>query len=333
MLEERLSNTYSQHSLGGYNLPQTQQNVYPSISANIPNAPGDAESFYTGNGPSQLAQAPAYDQYGAAPSAYSRPTPRHHAGYGQGSSLAQRHENNAPYQLYRTASWQNTESNGPSYARQTQTESSGYAPPQPQHFNPSEPSMTPSSDPNAAFYYNNEAVSQPPQQYQHDQGHNGQPSGPSRPSDPEHNYYSSQPQGLNGQDSNLHFSVQSSPPMTSDPSQTQYTTSPPSQHSQPEHNTYQQNMQSSQPLAQPPSEQNSPEQSSRQPATQQAPKQPAGYQYWQQQPQNQQYAPPQQSWQAPAPQPSFSQAAFPTAPQHVPETKQPVAVEEPLIEF
>ncbi|KKZ68240.1 hypothetical protein EMCG_06063 [[Emmonsia] crescens] len=53
MLEERLSNTYAQHTLGTYNyLPSSQpaSNVYPSIPANLPDNRG-VENFYFGSGP------------------------------------------------------------------------------------------------------------------------------------------------------------------------------------------------------------------------------------------------------------------------------------------
>ena len=53
MLEDRLTSTYSQHSLGGYNTaaPGIRQNssMYPSLPGNPPHVPGGAESFYTGN--------------------------------------------------------------------------------------------------------------------------------------------------------------------------------------------------------------------------------------------------------------------------------------------
>ena len=57
MLEERLSNTYSQHTLGGYGAhpSRSSSNLYPSIPQNTGNGPGGAESFYTGN------SAPSYD--------------------------------------------------------------------------------------------------------------------------------------------------------------------------------------------------------------------------------------------------------------------------------
>lgn len=52
MLEERLSNTYGQLSLGGYqaNAPQLSSNMYPSIPTGLPADQRGAESYYTTNG-------------------------------------------------------------------------------------------------------------------------------------------------------------------------------------------------------------------------------------------------------------------------------------------
>src|ERR1700733_13308935 len=51
MLEERLSNTYNQHTIGGYNLPPQRptSSIYPSIASSTPAASGAAENFYTGS--------------------------------------------------------------------------------------------------------------------------------------------------------------------------------------------------------------------------------------------------------------------------------------------
>ncbi|KAI9887731.1 MAG: Vacuolar protein-sorting-associated protein 27 [Watsoniomyces obsoletus] len=105
MLEERLSNTYSQHTLEAYPPPQRTRapasNLYPALSARLPDQPGGAESFYTGNAPTAVPdqrnpvgsrmgtgfvssgppsgyQSPyaAYDAQPAAPAAYySAPPP------------------------------------------------------------------------------------------------------------------------------------------------------------------------------------------------------------------------------------------------------------------
>ena len=53
MLEERLSNTYSQHTSTPYSssqqVHQSTSAIYPSFSSGITNGSGRAESFYTGN--------------------------------------------------------------------------------------------------------------------------------------------------------------------------------------------------------------------------------------------------------------------------------------------
>lgn len=328
MLEDRLSNTYSQHSLGGYNLPQHQQNAYPSIPTNVAAGPGGAESFYTNNVAPQIQQYQSYDQYGRAPS-YGQQQPQQYNGYSQAPPPAQnvypnlesRQENHTPYQPQRTGS----------YSQQPAAPQSNYVLSAPQqNFSPSDPSMTPSADHNAAFYHNNGPQQQAPQQYQQDHAQQG----PSAPSDPAQNYYASS-QASAEQNQHPHANMQSPPPMGADQN---YVVSPMQQHAQIDQNRYQ-NMQSPQPSQHSMSQAHSPEQANRQlpPLQQQAPKQPqTGYQYWQQQQQqNPQQAPPQQSWQAPTPQQqqSYNAPAFPTAPQHTPQTTQPVAVEEPLIEF
>ncbi|KAH8601454.1 hypothetical protein B0O99DRAFT_667842 [Bisporella sp. PMI_857] len=62
MLEERLSNTYNQHTIGGYNLPtqRTSSGIYPSISSNGPNG---VESFYTSNGQPETYTRPQSTYY------------------------------------------------------------------------------------------------------------------------------------------------------------------------------------------------------------------------------------------------------------------------------
>ena len=287
MLEDRLSNTYSQHSIGGYNLPQQQQNVYPSIPTNLPNGLGGAESFYTGNAAPQIEQRGSYDQYGRVPP-YGQPIPQQFSGYGQAPpppqhtypNLEQRQENHTPYQPQRTSS----------YSQQPQAHQSHHVPLQPQQsFNSSEPAMTTSADANTAFYHGNG-----PQQQQHPQQYQQEriPSAPPGPSDHAQNYYA-QSQAGSEQNQNPHANLQSPQPVGAD--QSHYIVSPMQQPAPIDRSRYQ-NMQSPQPSQHSVSQAHSPEVSNRHPA-QQAPGQPqAGYQYWQQQQQHnlQQYSPQEQ---------------------------------------
>ncbi|KAI9718719.1 MAG: hypothetical protein M1812_003893 [Candelaria pacifica] len=79
MLEERLSNTYKQHTLNGYGAPPSIQrpssNIYPSISSTISNGQSGAESYYTGNTGSSHAPyshlQSTYDPSQTPPSTYS----------------------------------------------------------------------------------------------------------------------------------------------------------------------------------------------------------------------------------------------------------------------
>ncbi|KMU83668.1 vacuolar protein sorting-associated protein 27 [Coccidioides immitis H538.4] len=93
MLEERLSNTYAQQTLGAYDSLQPAQsstNLYPSMSSHISDNQGGAESFYLGSGPDRqfphayppMSRQSSVDQYeqrspsaaaGTAPGMYARP--------------------------------------------------------------------------------------------------------------------------------------------------------------------------------------------------------------------------------------------------------------------
>ncbi|KAJ8062871.1 hypothetical protein OCU04_008125 [Sclerotinia nivalis] len=183
MLEERLSNTYNQHSIGGYNLPQqgATPNMYPSIPSNAPNGSGGAESFYTGN--SQR------DPYAHPQSTYSYPPgQQQHPVYNKRASVSdinyptldQRTENFAQQQGHQiqrqhTGNWQNSD-----LAPQYSTQSTPYSPQQqhqppvqaqaptgvpsqpPTNFVPLEPINNTSADPNIKPYYGT-TVSQQPQ--------------------------------------------------------------------------------------------------------------------------------------------------------------------------
>lgn len=151
MLEDRLSKTYSQHTVSGYNYPAARQSTsqYPSMHASAPSASGPAESFYHGEQPAHYAPPQHYPQSTQTPqpqfSPYDRRTSVHYP---------------QQQQAQRTDSWQNQAP--PAAAHYP---GPGYAPSAPSA--PSEPHAqsqaprapdsvsTPTADPNAAFYYNN----------------------------------------------------------------------------------------------------------------------------------------------------------------------------------
>ena len=112
MLEERLSHTYGQHTLGAYNTQgaRPSSNMYPSIS-NIVNGQTGAESFYTGHptsAPDDIDFAPPSRDY------YSQPyTPQLTYDIGSanidtsGSSIAQNRASQQPsaHLPHRTSSY------------------------------------------------------------------------------------------------------------------------------------------------------------------------------------------------------------------------------------
>lgn len=167
MLEERLSKAYSQHNLGGYSLPAPRQSSvpYPSIGANVPSTLGSAENYYTGE--TQVD--------------YSRPLhgqpAQHYPPYDQrGSAGGFPHGQYAPQQPQRTDSWG---ANAPPTQQPPYTQQPSYPPPDPSQYqqenNPQQPPQpapsvpdsvgaTPTADPTASFYFNQQqAPSQAPQ--------------------------------------------------------------------------------------------------------------------------------------------------------------------------
>lgn len=71
MLEERLSHTYNQHTIAGYNAHTARlSSIYPSISSSLANGPSQAENFYTGNA---APSAPA--DYGPPSNSYEHHPP------------------------------------------------------------------------------------------------------------------------------------------------------------------------------------------------------------------------------------------------------------------
>jgi growth factor-regulated tyrosine kinase substrate len=316
MLEERLSNTYNQHSIGGYNLPPQRptSTMYPSIASN-PSAPGAVENFYTGNAQHEPYPRPQstfsppnqqYQQYDirapAASPGYGRPEQRNDH-YIQYSTQQQ------GVQPQISGSWQPSEpptqfvpqqghQAAPAMTVPTQATATINAPSQPPHMDaPPESMTTPLADPSAAFYYGNPAppqalppqssteqnqspypsAHQSPQQY-----HNAPPKQPSSPQQVTHQ--SQQPQ-----QQYIPQNQQSAPPSQHQPQQ-QY--APPQQH--------------------PPLPQSQP---------------PPQTVYWQGQPQNASSPP----WQKPdSTYNGYTQDSFPSAPQH---SIQPKVMEESLIDL
>jgi growth factor-regulated tyrosine kinase substrate len=295
MLEERLSNTYNQHTIGGYNLPPQRptSTMYPSISSNIPNGPGGAESFYTGNAQQEPYGRPQltysygppqqqYQQYNKRASVASPGYPateQRSESYNTHPTQQQPHQQ--PPQPQRSGSWKAADSSSAPYPLQAPVYPPENTPQQlaqpinapsqpPSNYTPSEPAMTPSADPNAVFYYNH-AGQAPPLQKVPEQS---QPQYP--PMQSPNQYHSTIPQ-----------------PQSTSPQQ--FTRQPvqPQEHQPPPQQQQHQN---------PP--------------------------YWQAQQQNS-AAP--QAWQAPnSTYNGYTQESFPSAPHHAP---QPKVVEESLIDL
>ncbi|OWP01630.1 hypothetical protein B2J93_2146 [Marssonina coronariae] len=295
MLEERLSHTYGQHSISGYNLPSQRpdSNIYPSIASHLPNPPGAAENYYSGTAPPDpYARPQSTFSYGHAQQQYSQYSNRAsvagHPGEQRRDSYSQ-HSQQQVVQPQGRGSWQSSEPSasfapqqppnhpetGPQQQPNLQASQQGSQPPM--NYGPSEPLLSSAADPNASFYFNTPVQVPPPQQtpQQHSQSQQSPPQ--------------SQPTAEPVSPSQL-----SRPPQKP---QEQY--APPPQ---------QQQQQAAPPQQYPPP-----------PQQQQAP-------YWQ----PQQAPAQQQSWQPPGQAyGGYTQDSFPSAPHHAPQPK----VEEALIEL
>ncbi|KAI1132895.1 hypothetical protein F5Y10DRAFT_171609 [Nemania abortiva] len=161
MLEERLSKAYSQHTLGGYNLPNPRQasSPYPTFGLAAPNSSG-AENFYTGEPPQSFNQpttaqnyTPQYTNYDkrssvSIPSANQYPphATQRNEGYHKQAPSAPVHYPNQPSFV-------------PSEHTATPSQPNHLSQPSPQtpHNQVREPASTPSMDSNAAYYYSTPA--------------------------------------------------------------------------------------------------------------------------------------------------------------------------------
>jgi growth factor-regulated tyrosine kinase substrate len=293
MLEERLSKAYSQHSIGGYNLPPPRQapGPYPSLQPNAPPAAGPAENFYTGEQQQDYNQPTAHQPY-------PQPTPAQYGAYDKRGSVSGPSSNQYPQQQMpqHTGNW------GPAAPAQQYGQQPNYPPneppqaaqlqqtPTPAHLSAPAPNdsvgTTPTADPSASFYFNSQQQQQPqPQQV------------PSSPPDPTMSPYPNLAQPLHSYQPSLPQTPASIPAQPSQPQQPQ------------------QPQQSQQPQQQHQAHQAPPQ-----------PQQP----YWQHSAAQQTQLPP--VWQPPpsAAYAGYTQEAFPSAPHHAP--KQPV-MEESLIDL
>lgn len=183
MLEERLSKAYSQHSIGGYNLPVPRQvtGPYPSLQASAPSMGGPAESFYTGEQPQEYGHE--YGRQSAHPSYPPTAQPAHqhqYPAYDKRASVVEQPNGQYPPQQMpqRTGSWGNAP---PAQAHQYQQQPSyppNEAPPPQPNAPPQTPGQSqltapsapdpagtaPTSDPNASFYFNTQSQHQQGQQ-------------------------------------------------------------------------------------------------------------------------------------------------------------------------
>ncbi|KAI0101928.1 VHS domain-containing protein [Hypoxylon sp. NC0597] len=219
MLEERLSKAYSQHSIGGYNLPTTgqQSGPYPSIEATTARTSGSAENFYTGEPLPDPSRTPIGHQY----LQHVQQGPQQQfSGYDKRASASIPPNNQYPHHsVQRSDSWQNQQ--GPSAPVQYPTQAnfaSNENPSQPGHASHPSPQTplnrgpetagTSTADPNAAYYYNNlqpsndlstpsvpaEGAPSPYPNLQHSLNYTGQSvpptpaSAPAQPSQPRQQY-------------------------------------------------------------------------------------------------------------------------------------------------
>ncbi|KAH7040358.1 uncharacterized protein B0I36DRAFT_310520 [Microdochium trichocladiopsis] len=153
MLEDRLSQAYGQHNIGGYSLPAPRQPSAPYASMRSPaHAPGQAENFYTGEQQSHYHQSPSSHPYlshgqPVGQPQYAQQAPaRTDSWQQQGSSAPQQYTAHGSY----APSEPSPLVNNPSHA-QSQPHSSGPGP------------AAPPSDPNTAYYYPPNQPNQPSQ--------------------------------------------------------------------------------------------------------------------------------------------------------------------------
>ncbi|KAK2033901.1 VHS domain-containing protein [Colletotrichum zoysiae] len=163
MLEERLSKAYSQHTVGGYNLPTPRgpSGAYPSLQASASTSAGPAENFYTGSQQVNYGHAPPLQEYHQHPQHTPQPQ---YATYDKRASMAGPPTGSyPPPEPQQTDSWRGGAGSAPDGQYTPQQPFAPSEPPQPGHqSHPAQPAGTPSADPNASYYFNPQQPSAPP---------------------------------------------------------------------------------------------------------------------------------------------------------------------------
>ena len=185
MLEDRLSNTYSQHNLGGYQntLHQQSSSLYPHIPSEPISSQGGAESYYTMDpAPSMDNYAPPHPHYNSQQRQPQSPyMQRDEAPYSAMSSHGQ-----SPFQPQPSHNGQppHRTSSMASYARSPpMNRGQTHTPIQPQnqeyqryHTVQNQPPPTPTRDPSTSYYTNNPNPEVPPPEPYSETHHPYQPT-------------------------------------------------------------------------------------------------------------------------------------------------------------
>ncbi|KAI9712834.1 MAG: Vacuolar protein-sorting-associated protein 27 [Bogoriella megaspora] len=348
MLEDRLSNTYNQHTPRAYGTSSYNQRpasgMYPNLPTGVAGVPNSAESFYTGNAQpdaNSYSQQP-YPAYQAPSSPYQSKRATIHAGTYNSqpppeAQYQQPYENrftSPPQQQNPSLSYQQP----PTLDRR---QSQQYPSQPPTQYPPSQAPSSPTTtyyhgeqphniqgvqpDQNSmANSYSSLPPRSSPEQTQHAQPHLQQQQ--HQPPNPQ-SYYASPPQQQQPPPQQQPIYPSSEPPQQAPPPQQQ----PQYQDPNPQ-NFYQQP-----PPSQPQQQYQQPPQSQQQPPSYPQQSAPPQQQPPSQQPQPSYAPPPQQQPQVPASaawgqpqQQQYSASSFPVAPQHQPQAPK---VEEALIEL
>ena len=182
MLEDRLSNTYSQHNLGGYGgRSHAAQPMYPTIPTEAPSVQGGAERYHNMNGAPPQIDPYAPPQYSNYPPPQSQYTGRDRAPSNTSSTYDPRlqHNTQAPQRASSIQSYPRSpnQMQEPSYYPPSQSQNHQQYQPSPMEPPPQTPVM---EDRAAAYYSQSKPQISPPQSYQQQQvNHNNYASAPS----------------------------------------------------------------------------------------------------------------------------------------------------------